>query len=108
MHARNIMSLNPVACPEDAPVAEAAQLMRDRAVGFVCVLRGSRLVGVLTDRQVATDCVANDLDPTETPVGHIMAKPATVGPEETIFAVLDTMRSAGMVRRVPVIEENGE
>jgi CBS domain-containing protein len=107
MHARNVMTLNPVACDADATVAEAAQLMRDRKVGFVCVLQGSRLVGVLTDRQVATDCVAEGLDPVETPVEHVMAQPATIGPDETIFAVLDTMRGAGMVRRVPVVDESG-
>lgn len=108
MHARNVMSLNPVCCDSSDSIADAAALMRDRAVGLVCVLDGSRLVGVLTDRMVATDCVAEGLDPTETPVEHVMAQPSTVTPDETIFAVLDTMRSAGMVRRVPVVEETGE
>jgi CBS domain-containing protein len=108
MHARNVMSLDPVTCESDATVAEAAGLMRDRKVGFVCVLRGGRLVGIVTDRMVATDCVAEGLDPGETPVEHIMQQPATVHEDETIFAVLDTLRSAGMVRRVPVVDDGNE
>jgi CBS domain-containing protein len=108
MHARNVMSLNPVSVDADATVAEAAELMRDRRVGFVCVLRQGRLVGVVTDRMVATDCVAEGLDPRETPVEHVMQQPATVDEDETIFAVLDTMRSSGMVRRVPVVNAAGE
>lgn len=107
MHARDVMTLDPIACDVSDTVADAAQLMRDRKVGFLCVLRGERLAGILTDRQVATDCVAEGLDAQSTRVEHIMARPATVGPEETIFAVLDTMRSAGMVRRVPVVDESG-
>jgi CBS domain-containing protein len=107
MHARNVMTLNPIACDVQDTVADAARLMRDRRVGFVCVLRGTRLAGVLTDRQVATDCVAEGLDPQGTPVEHVMAQPATIGPEETIFAVLDTLRGAGMVRRVPVVDDDG-
>lgn len=108
MHARNVMSADPVSCGSDAPVAEAARLMRDRGVGFACVLRGGRLVGVVTDRMVATDCVAEGLDPQETPVERIMQRPATVTEDETLFAVLDTMRSAGVVRRVPVLGADGE
>lgn len=107
MHARTVMSLNPITCETDAPIAEAAQLMRDRKVGFVCVLRGGRLVGIVTDRMVTISCVAEGLDPQETPVEHIMEQPATVNEDETIFAVLDTLRSAGMVRRVPVVDEGG-
>jgi CBS domain-containing protein len=107
MHARDVMSPDPVTCEADATVAEAAGLMRDRRVGFVCVLRGGRLAGVVTDRMVATDCVAEGLPPEETPVEHIMQQPATVGEDETVFAVLDTLRGAGMVRRVPVIGEGG-
>jgi CBS domain-containing protein len=108
MHARDVMSADPVSCEADAPVAEAARLMRDRGVGFVCVVRDGRLVGVVTDRMVATDCVAEGLDPQETPVEHIMQQPATVTEDETVFAVLDTMRSAGVVRRVPVLGASGE
>lgn len=107
MHARDVMSPDPVSCEAGATVAEAAGLMRDRGVGFVCVLRQGRLAGVLTDRMVATDCVAEGLDPQETPVEHIMRQPSTVTEDETVFAVLDTMRSSGRVRRVPVVDARG-
>ncbi|HEV7266448.1 MAG TPA: CBS domain-containing protein [Falsiroseomonas sp.] len=47
-HVRDVMSPTLVSVREDSPVAEAAQLMQDRRIRRVAVLRGDRLVGVVS------------------------------------------------------------
>lgn len=47
-HARDVMSPTLVSVAEDAPAAEAAELMRDRRIRRVAVMRNGRLVGVVS------------------------------------------------------------
>jgi CBS domain-containing protein len=103
MRVEHIMSLNPVACESDQPCQEAAALMRDRATGCVVVLENERVVGLLTDRMLATELVAGGLDG-DTPVSDVMVREvACLSPDDSVFAACDTMRSAHLARRVPVI-----
>jgi CBS domain-containing protein len=64
-----------------------------------------RLVGVLTDRDVACRCVAEGKSP-DTPVRDIMTtNPQSCHPEDDIAAVEQIMVEA-RVRRVPVVDAN--
>lgn len=104
MHVEHFMTKDPVACDADEPVEGVARLMRDKGVGCVIVLREERVVGIVTDRQLAMNVLAEGLG-AETPVSDIMtADPACVTLEDKIFSVIDTMRSAGAVRRLPVVD----
>jgi CBS domain-containing protein len=104
MRAQHFMSLNPVACASDQTCAEVARLMRDRAVGCVVVLEGEQVVGLVTDRMLVTTCMAEAMDPQQTPVEEVMVRDvACVSPEATIFAVVDVLRGAHLARRVPVV-----
>jgi acetoin utilization protein AcuB len=47
-----IMIQNPVTVSEDAPLAEAAQTLHNSKFGALPVLRGGRLVGILTDNDI--------------------------------------------------------
>jgi CBS domain-containing protein len=49
----------------------AAQKMRDRDVGFLPVLDNGRLVGVITDRDIAIRAIAAGLDPVRTKVRNL-------------------------------------
>lgn len=104
MRAQHFMSLNPVACAPDQSCAEVARLMRDRAVGCVVVLEDERVVGLVTDRMLVTECLAEGLDHEQTPIEHVMLTDvACVGPDTTLFAVVDVLRGAHLARRVPVV-----
>ena len=82
----------------------AAQRMRVRNVGSLVVLDDNEHpVGILTDRDLATEVVGPGHDPREVLVREVMTdNPATVTEHTAIEEALGVMRSAG-VRRLPVI-----
>jgi CBS domain-containing protein len=107
MHVEHFMTRDPVACSVNDPVDVVARLMRDKGIGYVVCLREGRVAGCVTDRQLALHVLAEGLPPDAAVEEVMTASPATVGLEDNLFSVLDTMRSAGVVRRVPVVDAEG-
>ena len=108
MHVEHFMTKDPVACDVNEPIEGVARLMRDKGVGCVVVLRGRKVAGLVTDRQLAVSGLAEGLA-ADAPVEGIMtADPACCTLEDNLFSVIDTMRSAGVVRRLPVVDGNKE
>jgi CBS domain-containing protein len=88
-------------------VRGAAKLMRDQDCGCIPIVEGDskRLVGVVTDRDIACRCVAEGRSP-DTAVREIMtARPQCCHPDDDIAAVEQIMIEA-QVRRVPVVDAN--
>ena len=63
---RDAMTENPRAIGRDSTVVEAANIMRDEDVGIVPIVDGDKLVGTLTDRDIAIRVVAEGKDPNTT------------------------------------------
>ena len=85
-------------------VRDAARYMTDRRVGAVSVLEGTRLVGVLSERDVMGRVVARQLDPDRTRVGDVMTKDLVVAQgTESHEEGLRKMKQAGC-RHLPVVE----
>lgn len=104
---REVMTSNPRKIEADKPVAEAAKLMRDEDVGLAPVVEGDRLVGTLTDRDIAIRVVAEGKDPASTSVREVASTDVvTVGPEQDLDDALSLM-AQHQVRRVPVVEQDG-
>lgn len=106
MQVQELMSRSPVLVETKEPVSSAAQLMRARNIGVMPVCDGrGRLVGMLTDRDIAVRCVAANLDARTTMVEEIMSRGAvTAAPEEEVQAALNRMH-AEQIRRLPVVED---
>jgi CBS domain-containing protein len=83
--------------------------MRDHDCGSIPVVESGgsrRLAGTVTDRDLAVRGLAEGKGP-ETPVRELMTEgPITAGPEDEIEVVREVM-VARMVRRVPVVDEEG-
>jgi CBS domain-containing protein len=91
----------------DASCVEAAKRMERDEVGLVLVQDGSKLVGVLTDRNITLRCVAAGRDPASTRVHEVMSTPVrTVGPDEPIQDAAQTMHKTRF-RRLPVVDDDG-
>lgn len=92
-------------------ILEAAQLMRRHHVGNVVVVEdrgGVRIpVGILTDRDLVMEILAQDIAPSGITVGEIMVSElASVKEGIGVFDAIEYMRSKG-VRRLPVVANNG-
>lgn len=98
------MDPHPATAADDPSVLEAARTMRDRGVGYLLMLDGGRLRGLLTERDILTKVVADGKDPSTTPCSAIMtATVATIGPEADILTALAEMRTR-RIRRLPVLD----
>jgi signal-transduction protein with cAMP-binding, CBS, and nucleotidyltransferase domain len=95
-----------VTAPAQAPIADIARAMQERAVGSVVLLGADeRATGLLTDRDVALRVVAAGLDPAKTAASAVMSQPVKgARPDEPLEAVVARMRTAG-VRRIPILQD---
>jgi CBS domain-containing protein len=104
---RDAMTPNPRTVSADQTVADAARLMRDEDVGLAPVVEGDRLVGTVTDRDIAIRVVAEGRDPQGTTVREIASTDlVTVDPQQDLNEALRLM-ARHQVRRLPVVEEDG-
>ncbi len=101
------MTSNPCSIDVDKSVAYAARMMRDEDVGLAPIVEGDRLVGTVTDRDIAVRLVAEGKDPEATKVREI-ATPnvVTVDPQQDLDEALSLM-ARHQLRRLAVVEEDG-
>ena len=96
---------------KDASLQEAAMLMRNHHVGEVIVVdkpNGKNIpLGVVTDRDLVIEIMALEVDVEQISVGNIMSLDLiTVSEDYSLSDTLDIMQKHG-VRRVPVVDSNG-
>ena len=104
---RDAMTSNPCSIDADKPASYAAKMMRDEDVGLAPIVEGDRLIGTLTDRDIAIRVVAEGKDPESTKVREIASTDlVTVDPQQDLDEALRLM-AQHQVRRLPVVEEDG-
>jgi len=105
---RDVMTPNPRTVEPSTPVQEAAKLMRDEDVGPVPIVENGTITGIVTDRDIVLNVVAEGSDPSSTPVSQIASRDlVTVDPEQSLDEALRLM-AQHQVRRLPVVEEDGK
>ena len=101
---RDAMTEDPHSIGTSASVVEAAQLMREQHIGSLPVTEDERLVGMITDRDIATRVVAESAMPDATSVGDVYSRDIiSVEPNEDLDEALLLM-ARHQVRRLPVVE----
>jgi CBS domain-containing protein len=90
----------------DAPVVEAIRLMNEGREGCVFVEdRSGRMIGVVTERDVALRVAARGLDRERVTVDRVMTRdPFSVRPDDSFAFALHRMGVDGF-RHVPVVDE---
>jgi CBS domain-containing protein len=103
------MTPNPASCTPDCTAREVAILMRDNDCGSIPVVESTatnRLVGTVTDRDLAVRGLAAGLGPGAR-VGDLMTNdPISSLPEDEVEDVRQVMIEQ-QVRRVPVVDVDG-
>jgi CBS domain-containing protein len=110
MKAKDIMTRKPKSVTPETTVRDAARLMKDEDVGVLPVVErtgSDRLIGIVTDRDIAIRHVAEGHDSSSCPVSEAMTSSVrTAREEDDIEAVMDLMGKE-QVRRIPVVDERG-
>jgi len=105
---RELMTSNPRSLESGKNVMEAARLMRDEDVGIIPVVEGKKLVGTVTDRDIAIRVVAEGKSAEKTTVGEVASRELiTIDPQQDLDEALRLM-ARHQVRRLPVVEQDGK
>ena len=97
------MTQGVVTAKTDDTLRSVGELMRDRNVGSVVVCEGDRPVGVITDRDLALDVVADQVDPDES-VRSCASEPIVTGETEMDLEEAVAIMIQHRIRRLPVTE----
>jgi CBS domain-containing protein len=103
--ARDIMHAGAECVGESQTLQHAARQMRDLDVGALPICGDDgRLLGIITDRDIVTKCLATGADPDRVTTGQLaQAKPIAIGPGADADEVLHLMAD-NQIRRLPVID----
>ena len=104
---KDVMTSNPCTIDADKSVAYAAKMMRDEDVGLAPIVEGDKLIGMLTDRDIAIRVVAEGRNPDQVKVRDVASKQVvTIDPQQDLDEALRIM-AKHQVRRLAVVEEDG-
>ena len=96
---RDVQTVSP-----DQPVQEAASFMLSADAGSIPVTQGDRLIGMITDRDIAVRGVAKGYGP-DTPVRELMTDDIVTARLDDDTDDIAARMSSAQVRRLPVIDD---
>jgi CBS domain-containing protein len=106
-----VMTKNPVCCRPDDIVEKVAQLMQSENIGSIPVIeneQNQKLVGIVTDRDLALKIVAKGQDAKSTKVEAVMTRQiVTCRAEDDLQKALDAMADH-QLRRIPIVDNDNK
>jgi CBS domain-containing protein len=111
MNIGEICTREVVLAKRDTTALAAARLMRHYHVGNLLVVDDSnghsRPIGIVTDRDLVTEIMAEGVDPDSVNIGELVTrKLVTVSEAEGVFETVQRMRLEG-IKRMPVVDDQG-
>jgi CBS domain-containing protein len=110
MKCKEIMTKDPTCCLPGDTVDQSAQLMKDEDVGSIPVVadqQTKRLLGIVTDRDLAVKVVAEARQIPAVKVEEVMTRnPVTCHADDDLQKALDAMEGH-QVRRIPIVDDDG-
>jgi len=105
----DVMTSDPFCCLVQDNSVKAAQLMKEQNVGSIPVVEdvtSRKLIGIVTDRDLALHVVAQNLNPSEVRVGDAMSRDLIVcHKEDSISTAIEAM-AVNQVRRIPIVDQD--
>ena len=89
----------------DKPVLDAIRLMAEKYIGALLVMKGSQLLGIVSERDYARKVILKGRSSADTPVREIMsASVLTVAPGDSVNHCMKLMTDR-RVRHLPVVDD---
>jgi CBS domain-containing protein len=108
---KQVMTENPVYCLGSDSVSSVTQQMQIQDIGALPVVSdhtSKKLIGIVTDRDIALRVVGADRETKGTWVADVMTpNPVACHPNDNIDLAIEAM-SLNRVRRLPVVDDNGQ
>lgn len=105
MKVSEVMTRDVKTVRPDTSAREAASFMLSEDAGSMPVSDGDRLIGMITDRDIAVRGVAKGYGP-ETPVRELMSDKIICAREDDEVDEVASRMSDAQIRRIPVVDDN--
>ncbi|MBV2168382.1 MAG: CBS domain-containing protein [Bdellovibrio sp.] len=106
MRVREIMHPKAKVINFEHTVEEAARIMESEDCGSIPVEKNDKMVGMVTDRDIAIRVVAHGKDPRKTKVQEIMSEGINYCFEDDDLEEVSKKMSGKQHRRLPVVDKN--
>jgi CBS domain-containing protein len=106
MLAKEVMSKKPEFLPPTATLKQAADQMRTHDYGFIPVGEDDRLIGTVTDRDIAIRAISEGKDPNKTTLRDIMSDNVYYCFEEDSLEKVANKMEELQIRRMIVLNKN--
>lgn len=107
MKAKEIMVTDIAIIEPEKSVVEAAKIMKERKIGSLVVIEGSKPIGIITERDIIRKLVAEGKDAKIVKVKELMSYPLiTANPDDDV-EVLAKRMAVNEIRRLPIINKDG-
>lgn len=106
MQVKDVMTKSIASVNINDNVERAAQLMKEYNIGSVPVCDGEKVIGILTDRDIALRSVAEGMNGKVQSVRDIMTSNPVIANPDTDIQDAARIMSERQIRRLPVVENN--
>jgi CBS domain-containing protein len=106
MRISEIMTRDPELIDPNASIRDAARRMKNEDIGALPIGENDRLIGMVTDRDIAVRAVAEDRDPTSTTVRDVMSEKIYYCFEDDDIVEAARCMADNQVRRLPILNRD--
>nr|WP_319488230.1 CBS domain-containing protein [uncultured Caproiciproducens sp.] len=106
MKVKDIMSKEIASLNSDDSIESAAQLMKRYDVGSIPVCSQEKVIGIVTDRDIALRSMAEGQNAKQQKVGDIMSSNPIVGSPDMDVHDAAKIMSEKQIRRLPIVDHN--
>jgi CBS domain-containing protein len=106
MKVRDMMTAKLVTCSSDDTLAATAKKMQDNDIGCCPVVERDKLIGLVTDRDMAVRAIAKGMDSNSTMVSEVMSTSLIMGEPDMSAEDACELMAEHQIRRLPVVEGN--
>jgi CBS domain-containing protein len=106
MRISEIMTRDPELIDPSSSIRDAARRMRNEDIGALPIGENDRLIGMVTDRDIAVRAVAEDKDPSTTTVRDVMSEKIYYCFEDDDIEEAARCMAENQVRRLPILNRD--
>lgn len=106
MNVKDIMQKEVEKAEPTLTVSDAAVRMMDKDIGYLIIVKDSKLAGIITEDDIIKKVVGEGRHPQKTTLAEIMVKDVIhIGPEDTIEDAAQVM-TENKIKKLPVVDGN--
>lgn len=102
---KDLMTRKIIYVEKASNIYEVSKIMDENGIGSVIIMDGGKPVGIVTERDIITRCLAKQLDPKKTSSKEIMSYPLVSVESDCFVSDAAKLMISKMVRRLVIIDD---